>query len=139
MKTRGTNTYTLVVGVHGAPAALALLLNGTLGRIRAQVVGDDRTSGLHVQEVRRQGTLRSVGVVGALLALLLLVGSRGDSDGDRGQDRADSRQQASIEADELADAVHAGSLTQQEVCLAEVLAGEALQKLLDGRQTSVDL
>lgn len=128
------------MGVHGAPAALALLLNGTLGGLGTQVVGDDRTSGLHVQEVRCQGTLGRVGVVSALLALLLLVGSRGSDNSDGGQDSANIGQETGIEAtNKLIDAVDTSTLTEQEVGLAEVLDRELLQQILDGRETRVNL
>lgn len=122
-------TYTLVVCIHGTPAALALFLDGPLGGFLAQVAGDDGAGSLHIQKVWCQGSLGSVRVVRALFALLLLVKSMASHHGDGHRDGADRLQHVDtgIKGEELTASIDAGSLTEQKICLAEILCGEIFE------------
>lgn len=124
--------YHLLVRVHRGPAPLALLLHGTLGGLRAKVIGNDGPGVLHVEEVGRQGPLGGVGVVRALLTLLLLL---------------DRRAQVGHGVDELGggtlkvgEKVAVGALgrglTQQKVSLPDVVGSEGAEELEDGGEAT---
>jgi hypothetical protein len=60
-------------GGHDRPPPLALFLDGTLGNLVAEVIGNDRTGCLHVKKIRGKRALGRIGIVSALLPLLLLL------------------------------------------------------------------
>ena len=121
--------------LHDGPAALAFLLDSTLAGLGTEVARDDGTSGLHVQEVGGQRALRRVGVMGALLALLLLLDRRDRRSLEDGQDTAEDI----LNLLEVRVTLNVGGLTEQQVGLAEIVVGEALDQILNGLETSVDL
>ena len=59
------DTHLLLLDRHVLPAPGPLLADFAFARGGAKVRRDDRTRGLHVQEIRRQRSLRHVGVVHA--------------------------------------------------------------------------
>lgn len=130
-------TYVLVIRAHGSPAALTLLLNSTLGSVLAKVTGNDRTSRLHVEEVRSQGALGCVWVVLTLLALLLLLGSRNGLSGRRR--KAQRRTIESSEGVQAGNVLQGGRLANKQVALAEVVSCEISEQLLNSGETRVNL
>ena len=121
--------------LHDGPAALTFLLDSTLAGLGTEVARDDGTSGLHVQEVGSQRALGRVGVMGALLALLLLLDRRGRRGLEGGQDTAEDI----LDLLQIRVTLNVGGFTEQQVGLAEIIVGEALDQILNGLKTSVDL
>ena len=121
--------------VHGAPAALAFLLDSTLGGIGAEVLGNDGAGSLHVEEIGGQGALRRVGIMSSLLALLLLLNGR--------QDQCTcwwEEDQRIFKLTQLgADLEANGTLAQKQVGLAEIVDGKALDEILNGREPGINL
>lgn len=121
---------------HVSPAALALLLDGALGSIGTEIIGNDGAGVLHVQEVGSQRALGRVGVMSALLALLLFLS--GLSHITNGHDELSGGIVKRVEEISLAAAL-GGVLAKEQVGLANVVIGEGLEKLNNGAQTTNSL
>lgn len=132
-------TNQLLLDGHGSPTALTLFLNSTLGHTFAKIGSDDGTSRLHVQEVRSQGSLRRIGVVLALLALLLLLnGGNGDRHGNRPRLNIEDAE-VLVLLRQTSQAIVEGGLAQKKICLREIFSGKRANDALNGRQALVDL
>lgn len=103
------------------PSSLTLLLDCTLRSLGTQIIGDDATGMLHVQKVGGQGTLRGIGVVRALLALLLLRlhGRRNVGEGHHELARSILKV-----GEELPVTIVGSRLSKQKIGLADVVSGE---------------
>lgn len=69
-------SYLLVWRDHGIPTTDTLGADSALSNLWSEVIGNDGTRSLHVQEVRGERSLGRIGVVDALLLLLLGLDSR---------------------------------------------------------------
>lgn len=122
---------------HLSPSALALLLDCALGCLGAQVVGDDGTGMLHVQEVRSERALGRVGVMLALLALLLLLDGRDHFVGDSRHHQLGS---GILKVGQEVDlAALRGGLAKEQVGLANIVMDEVLKQVQDGSQATDSL
>jgi hypothetical protein len=132
------NTNKLLLGRHGGPTTLALILHGTLGNAVTKVGSNDGASSLHVEEVGSQGTLGSIGVVLTLLALLLLLnGGQGDAR-DLGHG-LEVEHVAQLGNADISAILEKGGLSNQQVGLTEIVGTEGPDEVLNGSQTLVDL
>lgn len=135
-------TDQFLLGRHGAPSTLSLILHGTLGDTVTKVGSDDGAGGLHVQEVGGQGTLGCIGIMLALLALLLLLHD-GDGSGGGNWDTGNLRQRLCRKhvgnVCETGIILKESGLPDQQVGLAEVVCIGRADELLDGSQTMIDL
>ena len=75
MQFHGRETNISVGRAQELPSLGSLLTDMSLGNFRAKIIGNDRACGLHVEEERRQRTLRRIGIMLSLLALLLVIPS----------------------------------------------------------------
>lgn len=136
------STNQFLLGRHGAPSTLSLVLHGTLGDRVTKVGSDDGAGSLHVEEVGGQGTLGRVGVMLALLALLLLLHD-GDGSGSGNWDTRHLRQRLRRKhvgnICETSIILKEGGLPDQQVGLAEIVCVGRADELLDGSQTVVNL
>lgn len=90
---------------------------------------------LHVEEVGRQGTLRRIRIMSALLPLLLLLNS-----GNKLRDRQNELGGGIIKASEnVGLGVLSRGLAEQQVGLANVVIGEGAEQLQDGGETTDSL
>jgi hypothetical protein len=129
-----SHAHLLLGRAHVGPSALALSLNSTLGSISTEVVGDDGAGMLHVQKVGGQGTLRRVGVVSALLALLLLLSRRAQV-----AQRHEKLPSSGVEAGEEVGMALSRGLTQEQVGLANIVVGEVAEQLQNGLEATNSL
>jgi hypothetical protein len=90
---------------------------------------------LHVQEVGGERPLGGVGVVGALLALLLLLNRSSHVTSNGHHELSSSR----LERAEQVTLALGGGLTKQKVGLADVVLGERPQELQNGGQAANSL
>lgn len=131
-------TNQLLLGRHGGPTTLTLILHGTLRHAITKVGSDDGASSLHVEEVGSQGTLGCVGVVLTLLALLLLL-DRGEGDaGDLGHGLK-VEHVAQLGNADISAILKKSGLSDQEVGLTEIISTERPNKVLNSGQSLVDL
>lgn len=134
----GVYTDQLLLGRHGSPATLTLILYGALRNTVAEVGSDDGPSSLHVEEVGGQGTLGGVGVMLALLALLLLLNGGQGKAGDLGQG-LEAEDVTNVTNADISAILEEGGLSNQQVGLTEVVGTEGPNKVLDGRKALIDL
>jgi hypothetical protein len=131
VNTQGSAAYLLLLWPHVSPTTLALLLNGTLRRLRAKVISDDGTSMLHVEEIRSQGTLRGVRVNGSLLAFLLLLNRRSQLRNGHNQLLSGVLKVG----EEVVLRAFGSRLTKQEICLTNIVGSERSEKLKNSSQS----
>ena len=134
----GSNTNQLLLGRHGGPATLSLILHGALGNAVTKVGSDDGAGSLHVEEVGGQGTLGGVGVVLTLLALLLLL-DRGQGDARDLRHGLEVEHVAKVGDADVASILKKRGLSNQQVGLTEVIGTEGPNEVLNGSQSLVDL
>lgn len=126
----------LLLRGHVSPSSLALFLDSALGSIGAKVVGNDGAGMLHVEEVGGQGTLRGVGVVSALLALLLLLNEGGHVWDARHHELGSGILKR---VEKIALGALSSALAEQKVSLANVVIGEGPQKLQNSGESANSL
>ena len=126
----------LLLGVHRGPAALTFFLNCSLGGIFTKIIGDDGASSLHVEKVRGKRALGSIGVVSTLLLAFLLL-YRTCSGELRGK-AARMLVKSSMQWEDRG-ITNGGGLPQKQVGLTQIVDREGLDKILNCRQTCVDL
>lgn len=134
-------TYLLIGRVHVSPATLALLLDSTFRRTRAEIIGNDLTSVLHVQEVGCERALGGVGIMSSLLALLLFLtgSSRLYLCGRSRRGHADELSSRILKVGQDVVGTLSSGLSEQKVSLTDVVLSERAEQLQNGTQASNSL
>ena len=131
MQFHGRETNISVGRAQELPSLGSLLTDMSLGNFRAKIIGNDRACGLHVEEERRQRTLRCIGIMLSLLALLLVITNYSAWPGIRnGCERTEDRVLPKLGESQV-DAESLDRVTEHRVGMLDVGGREILDGILE--------